>query len=296
MTTKTNTKASFPVILLDNRIFNEPAVVLLGYVVLTTITSLAKQTPLHIGLAIILTMLGSGLSTVTFLFPRPHDLDTVERIALGACLSMTIGGLLGFALARSPWGLRLWPLLITTGLYNVVCYLLTWYRRRNLGSDERIIRLDGSKLSALWHSKVGILNRIITAALIISVLVAAWLFVRNLSIPAVDPAMTEFYLLGNGGQTDTYPKFGHAGETLSVTYGITNRENVNALYQVKVTIQQNEVGISPMVAIKPSEAISGLVEFIVPDSLSGLTRVDFVLFRDGKPYRFLNLWIEVENP
>jgi uncharacterized membrane protein len=296
MATPKRTKSSFPIVILDLRTINEPAVVLLGYIALAIAGSFANQTSLQIGLAIMLTFLGSGLSTVAVMFPRLHDLNVIERVALGACLSMTLGGLLGFALARSPWGLRLWPLLITTGLYNIVCYALTWYRRRNLRDDERIIRLDSGRLSTLWHNSSNTIHRIITAVLMISLLSGAWFLVRSFQFPAIDPPMTEFYLLGKGGQTDTYPSIGHAGETLAITYGITNLENVTASYQVKVSIQGNEVGNSPTVFTRSSETKSSLVEFRVPDSISGLTKVDFVLYRDGKPYRFLYLWIDIANP
>ena len=155
-------QSSFPVIILDKRIINEPAIVLLGYIALAIVISLTNRTPLQVGLAIVLAIFGNGFSTVTVLFPRPHDIDIVERAALSACLSLAIGGILGFSLARSLWGLRLWPFLIITGLYNIICYVLTWYRRRKFSDDEMIVRLDSRKLFVWWDTNQNISSRLIT--------------------------------------------------------------------------------------------------------------------------------------
>jgi uncharacterized membrane protein len=291
-----NANSPFPVIVLDRRIVNEPFIVLLGYIVLAIVISPVKHSSLQVGLAIILGLFGSGSSLVAALFPRPHDLDFTERVALSSCLSMTVGGLLGFALARSPIGLRLWPFLITTGVYNAVCFFITWYRRRNLSEDERMIRFDSGILVVLWRKNSSKVNRLVTAILSVSLLLGVYVFVRHLRTPAVDPPMTEFYLLGQGGQTETYPRTCRAGGTLAITYGIVNRENKAASYQVKVYIASEEVGKSQSIELDASATQTSQIIFQVLDTLSGPTRVDYVLYRDEIPYRFLHLWLYVNNP
>jgi uncharacterized membrane protein len=293
---KKSTKFSFPVVILDKRIINEPAIVLLGYIALAIVISLGNRTPLQVGLAIALGLFGNGFSTVTVLFPRSHDMDIVERAALSACLSLAIGGILGFALSRSPWGLRLWPFLIITGSYNVICYVLTWYRRRKFSDNETIVRLDSRKLFVWWDTKQGVSNRLISAVLILFLLSGAWMLARNLRLPSTDSPMTEFFLLGQSGQTEAYPKTGRPGEILDVTYGIVNHENAPASYQVKAYIQGTEVGIAQPVNLYSDETQMHQIGFRLLDTLSGQTKVEFVLYREEKPYRFLYLWIDVVNP
>jgi uncharacterized membrane protein len=291
-----NTKSFFPVISLNNRFINEPAFIILGYLLLAVVIANSNRSPLQVGLAIILGVIGSGSSTVAFLFPRPHDLDIVERAALSACLSMAIGGLLGFALARSPWGLNIWPFIILSGVYNFVCFLLTWYRRRNLGNDEMIIRLDCQEFLSFWETDRSLSSRLITVVLIVFLLSGAVVFALNLRQPSMDPPMTEFFLLGQSGQTEEYPYTGRPGETQNIAYGIKNLENATTSYQVKVYIQGEEVGIAQPVYIDADEIYMSRIEFYLRDTQSGQTKVEFVLYRKGEPYRFLHLWIDIVTP
>jgi uncharacterized membrane protein len=291
-----NNKHSIPVMLLDRRIINEPALVLLGYFTLAIVILLSDQTSLRVWLAVILAFLGTGGSTVAVLFSRAHDLDLVERVALSACLSMTLGGLFGFALARSPWGLNLWPFLIMTGLYNLVCYVLILYRQRNLDIGEKFIQLDCGKLILLGKTDQGNLSRIVTGALILVLFGGVWMFIQASRTAHLDPPMTEFYLLGSGGQTESYPKTGYPGGTLDVDYGIVNRENEAAAYQIKVFIQGEQVGESPSTRMDPNETQIKMIEFHLPKSISNLVKVEFVLYRGDVPYRFLHLWIDISNP
>ena len=120
------TNSSYRVIILDKRKINETAIVLLGYIALTILILQSNRNSLQVWLAIVLAIFGPGFSTVTVLFPRSNDLDIVEKAALSASLSLAIVGIFAFALARSPLGLHLWPFLAVTGLYNIICFILTW--------------------------------------------------------------------------------------------------------------------------------------------------------------------------
>jgi uncharacterized membrane protein len=296
MTVTQSSKSSYPILMLDKRIINEPAVVLLGYLALAISILYADRTALQVWLAVLLAIFGSGSSTIAVLFVRLKDPDVVERVALSACLSMAIGGFLGFALSRSPWGLSLWPVIIFTCLYNLACYLILFFQRRNLAEQERFIRLDGGRFISWWNTDQSTLNRLKTAVLTLLLLAGAWMLAHQLSLPVMDPPMTEFYLLGRGGQTESYPKTGRPGETLAVTYGLVNRENQPASYQIKALIQGEEIGRSQPLQLAAAETQSGQIEFHLPDASSGPTKVDFVLYREQKPYRFLHLWINFVNP
>ncbi|MCE5257576.1 MAG: DUF1616 domain-containing protein [Chloroflexi bacterium] len=283
----------YPTITLDCLICSAPAAVLAGYIILAGLIALNVQSPLRVGLAVILAVFGSGSSTVAALFPRPGSLDFVERTALSACLSLAIGGILGFALARSLWGLRLQPLLIATGIYNLICWGITWLRRRRLSREERIILLHTSKLFP--PRTPGAANHIITVVLVVCLAAGIWVFARSLNQPALDTPMTEFYLLGPGGQTADYPQTGRPGETLAVTCGIANRENQAAAYQIRAFIEGEEIGSSQMMNLASAETLTNPLTLRIPAAASGKTRVEFVLYLNGDPYRYCHLWLDISS-
>lgn len=291
-----NSQPFHPVICIDRRLISVPAFVLLGYILLTVLILRNDESPLRIGFAIFLSVLGSGASTVTVLFPRKNDLDFTERLALSACFSMTVGGIAGFALARSPWGLRALSFLFTSGVYNLICFGLTWYRRRNHEDEERFFRLDLGKLLGWVKNDQRISSRAVTTILVIIFLSGAWFLAQKIRQPSLDPPMTEFYLLGKGGETNSYPQTCYPGETVDVSYGIVNRENQSVTYQIKVFTQGTEIGKSLPIQLFVDETQKGHLQFRVPETMSGLTKVEFILYRETKPYRFLHLWINVVKP
>jgi uncharacterized membrane protein len=295
MLTKIKQRISLSNINLNLRHLNEPGAVLLGYLALAGVQALGNGHIPHAGLAIILAILGSGCSTVAVLFPYPNELDIVERLTLSACLSIAIGGMFGLSLAHSPWGLRLWPFLIMSGSYNLGCLILTLYRRRNLEKEELTIRLECKKLLGFWKTDLSGQDSLITIVLIIFLLSGSLVLTQNMHQSSMDPPMTEFYLLGKGGYTEEYLNGGRPGELLSIPYGIRNRENAPASYQVKAVIQGNEAGITQTILLNANEAYRGQIEFNLLDITPGQTKVEFVLYCDGKPYRFLHIWINVTD-
>ena len=294
MVTRANS-SSYPVIILDKRIINESVVVLLGYIILGIIIAIDNHTILQVGLAVLLAVFGSGTSIVALLFPRSYNLDFVERAALSACLSMAVGGLLAFALAWSTWGLHVWSFLITSGLFSLICYMLILYRRRNFSDDEALIHLDSEKLFTRWHTQQSMYSRCVTAILFMFLFAGAWVLFQNLTQSSLDPTMTEFFLLGQDGQTDKYPKNGFPGEILNISYGIINRENLPMSYQVKAYIQGKEVGTAKLVNLNPDETHIDQINFQLMKTLSNQTKVEFLLFREDKRYRSLHLWIDIVN-
>ena len=75
-----------------------------------------------------------------------------------------------------------------------------------------------------------------------------------------------------------------------------NHENAPTSYQVKAYIQGKEVGEPQPVNLNSDETQICQIGFRLLETLSGQTKVEFVLYREEKPYRFLYLWIDVVNP
>ena len=77
-----------------------------------------------------------GYITVAFLFPKKNSLSIIERIALSIGLSIVIVTLIGFGLSYSPWGIDLYPVLVSITIFTIVASALVWYRRHKVSGEK----------------------------------------------------------------------------------------------------------------------------------------------------------------
>jgi len=295
MTVKVSAQA-VPRRLGGNRWLSEPAIVLIGYSVLGLVIILSDVLPLRAGLAIILALLGSGWSLTTALFPQSTELDAVERVALSACLSLAVGGMLGFLLAGSPWGLRLAPFLMATGLMNLGFYVVVWYRRRRLvGTAANHWPWALERLIGWWIDQSRS-SQMVTIGLMVLLILGARAFREAMLRPSPDPPMTEFFLLDQDGLAEDYPETAPVGEPLVITYGIVSREKELALYQVYALKDNIVVGSSQPIRLDPGEAHEAQIELLLPAQATGATRIELVLLLGSVRHRSLHLWLVAEEP
>lgn len=271
----------------DRRILNAPLVVLAGYLALAVLPIEA----LRPWLAVLLGLFGSGASTVAVLYPRRGSLDGVEWMALSGLLSIALGGMFGFALARSVWGLRAGPFIITAVGFNLICYGVFVLRLHSLEVSERVLRLDGAGAALARAAGAGWVSRGMTAALLAVFLVSAAGVVVQIEKPASDPPLTEFFLLNGRGQLGGYPRALPPGGKLDMAIAVSNWEHRPAAYQVKGFIAGQEVGRSSEFVVAPQETISQTITLHIPSQISGPTRVEWILEMDAVPHRYLHLWM-----
>jgi len=81
-----------------------------------------------------------GYSLIAALFPRKDDLDGIERIALSFGLSIAITPLLGLALDYTPFGIRLFPVLIVLSVFTVSLALGAYVRRSKIPEEMNLKR------------------------------------------------------------------------------------------------------------------------------------------------------------
>jgi uncharacterized membrane protein len=283
---------------------SDPVYVLVVYLLLFMIQQLGILPLLQVGLAAFLLLFGSGLSVMALLFPRPSTLDEVERWALAGALSLAVGGILGFMLARSPWGLKLPPVMVATGLFHVGCALIVWLRQRAVETSSaatdsgdhagsrspyRTWSLLGPRLEDLFQMST------VTLVLAVILFSGSWVLgSRLLATPDPGPAMTEFYLLDNSGLAANYPRRVAEGETFAVTYGIHNLEGSTALYEVHALAEDQVVGRSRLLELHSGEIYEARIEVELQGQTNELSKIDFVLYRNQQPYRSLYLWLTVD--
>jgi uncharacterized membrane protein len=280
---------------------NEPVFVFLGYLLLILLTRHTDGSLFQVLLAASLALFGLGFSILAAIAPQPGYFGIGERIALSSYMSISVGGLLGFALSRSSWGLQIDALLVSALLLNLVCYLVVVYRRRKLESVQVV---NGPALNGLlfsvsnWWRGQSPLSLGITFMLFVFLVGGGMAFSANLLAPAIDPPMTEFFLLNEDQQIQEFPEQLPLGERFSLTYGIINLEASPSIYEVQASARGKSLGRSMQVYLEPGQTFDGRIDFEIPHDMAvpgERIRVDFDLFEGDKVYRSLHLWFEVQQ-
>jgi len=282
---------------------NAPLVVLAGYGLLGLTMLWAGAGMFRGVLAAVLALFGPGYALMSVLFPRKDALDAVERTALAGGLSLAVGGVSGFLLTFSPWGLSLQSVLVVQVLFSLGCLVLVWARQwHRAGSQEMGEDSAGAAWSGRWQQWWGGQERalqwatVVLAALVLTGAVAlGWC----LMVPTADPPMTEFYILNSDGLAGDYPATIVPGQPLPVQFGVVNREAGASSYEVRAEMAGDLLDGAGPIVLRPGEtwlgelrlALSGDAAVAGPEAGA----VEFVLARDGQPYRSLHLWLAVED-
>jgi uncharacterized membrane protein len=235
-----------------------------------------------------------GYTLIAALFPRKSDLDGIERVALSFGLSIAVVPLLGLALNYTPWGIRLYPVLIAVIAFILAMCIITWLMRRRLAPDERFavsFKLD----TAGWQGSSK-LDRALTVILALAILAAVGTLIYVISTPKVGEKFTEFYILGLGGKAADYPRELVVGQNASVIVGIVNHESGEMNYRVEVVVD----GVKGKEIAPPALADKQKWEQEVsfrPSKTGDNQKVEFLLYKGAEvtPSQELHLWIDVKK-
>jgi uncharacterized membrane protein len=249
---------------------------------------------LFLGLPFVLFVPGYALQAA--LFPRVDDLDGPERLALSFGLSVAVVPPLALLLDWLPWGIRLWPIVVAESLVILVCSAVALFRRYRLPPEEQFrarLQID----LAGWWAEQDRTGRILYGVLAFAFLLAAGSAIAIVALPKPGEQFTEFYILGSEGLAESYPREVAAGQAVSVTAGITNREGVPATYRIEVRVADQSIGAAGPISLADGETWQGPVQF-APTQPGDDQQILFFLYRDGdpEPYRSLRLWLNVTAP
>src|SRR5437867_2737336 len=90
---------------------------------------------LRVPLGLVLVLFAPGYVLTEAIFPRRHEIGGVARAALSFGLSAVTLPLLALVLSALPWGIRLWPMVLSLSLWVVLlCAIAIWRRRASVGS------------------------------------------------------------------------------------------------------------------------------------------------------------------
>ncbi len=271
-------------------------IVILSLLLVPLVTITTGALRIALGLAFVLFF--PGYTLIAALFPRKGSLDGIERLALSFGLSIAVVPLIGLALNYTPWGIRLYPILISLLFFIVVMATITWYRRLRLPPEERFAPRLGLRVASLAHfwASQARWDKILAALLALAILGAIGTLGYAISKPKAGERFTEFYILGVEGKAENYPREVILGQSAKLIVGIVNREQESTAYKIEITVDGERIQDIGPINLNHEEKWEQVVAFI-PSKMGPNKKVEFLLYKEASRelYQTLDLWIDVNE-
>lgn len=78
-----------------------------------------------------------GYTLLSAIFPKREGVSGLERVALSFGLSFAVVPLIGLVLNFTPWGIRLYPIVISVTFFILAASVVAWYRLGKLAPAQR---------------------------------------------------------------------------------------------------------------------------------------------------------------
>jgi len=233
-----------------------------------------------------------GYVLIAALFPRKHQIDTIERVGYSLGFSFASAALLGLILNYLPWGVRLYPVLISVAAFTLAMSIIAWHRWYRLPEERFQVTW---RVTPPWRTERGV-DKALSIVLFGAIVILLGTFLYGILATKVGEKFTEFYILGAQGKAADYPKELTLGKETSITVGLINREQATARYKVVVTLDGEKIDESSEVTLNHNEGKEQVINF-TPNKTGTELKLEFLLFRDGgaQPYeKPLRLWVTVK--
>lgn len=233
-----------------------------------------------------------GYTLISALFPSKASQSGVERIAFGFGLSMAVVPLIGLVLNYTPWGINIYPVLISLVIFILAISIIAMIRRNRLIDEDRFrvsFKIDyPGCLSSGW------LNKSLTVLMAIAILSVIGAIAYVISTPKIGEKLTEFYILGPDGKAEGYPRKIRSGESASVIVGIVNHEQETMAYRLVINIDNIQSIYNGSIVLSKEELWEQTVK-VTPTLAGDNQKVEFYLYKgvSHQPYTALRLWLDV---
>lgn len=260
-------------------------------ILLIVIITLFPSNVLRIILGLPFLLFFPGYMLITIIYPRRHELGSIERLAFSLGLSIAICAIIGLILNFTPWGIRSYPILASLTILILATSVIAWQRQRRLTKEEKLTVSINLRQSS-WTER-SYTDKVLSVVLIVVILSVFGAIGYGIASPRVE-RFTEFYVLGPEGKAEDYPEELSVGEKASVIVGIVNHEHEETRYRVEIKIDGKECSEISQIVLGQDEKWEQEV-FFMPDRVGENQKLDFVLYNDGEPYRHLYIWVNVEE-
>ncbi len=233
-----------------------------------------------------------GYALVCALFPKNPELDGIERVALSIGLSIAVVPLLGLVLNYTPFGIRLYPVLVSLFAFTFLMSVAAMHRRKKLNVEERFA--PSFSVNVPRWGEMNRLDKSLTMGLVIGVVVSGALLSSFVAAQRVGEKFTQFYILGPSGKIEGYPTNLTLGENGTVILGVMNHEYEEADYRIVISLDNETLQTIDGISLKHEERWEQDYTF-TPLQTGEKMKLEFVLHMEGRelPYRSLHLWITV---
>ena len=260
---------------------------------------LAPLSLLRLFAALVYVLFVPGYLLQLILFPRAVALEMPGRLALSLGLSVALIPPLALILDRLPWGVRMVPILAGYGVLLVLLSLVAGVRRLWLPPGERFRLRIEADLPGWWaHQERP--ERVLYVILLVVILLAVLTAAAIIVLPRSGEQFTEFYVLGPEGFAEDFPYEVVAGQPVSLTLGVNNRELGSHTYRVEVWAFDPSSDRRTLVAEQDAINLDSNQNHEWPLTWSmpwvgDDQQVQFLLYIDQNPdpYRQLRLWLNV---
>ena len=257
------------------RLKNELVLINFLTIVLILTISFFPIKALRIALGLPFILFFPGYTLIAALFPRKTDLDSIERVALSFGLSIAIVPLIGLILNYTPWGIRLYPILLSISGFILMTSAFAWQRRRRLPPAER--PEPELHLPLGWSARSP-LDKALSVLLVLAILGALGTLGWVIAKPKVGEKFTEFYILGPKGMAEGYPRKLKLGEEGKVILGIINREHEPMGYRVDLLINGEKIQEIGPVSLNHDQKWEKFISF-KPRKGGENQKVEFLLYK-----------------
>ncbi len=299
------------------------AAIWLAAVIMALYPPVLSETPVGVLLILPGMLFVPGYCCIAALFPKDRDIDLTERLVLSFGLSITVVPLIALILNFTPFGIRLFPVLITLALFTLAMILVARYRRSLLPQEKRFIfpffGIASGVRNTLFPKEGNTLDRILPAAVAMMFIIAVLATIYVIAVPKEGEQFTEFFILGENRTATEYPDQINPGQDYPLYVGVANHEYRKTDYTIETWLTRTEfdpvTNTSHLIAMDPGDRLAVSLghneTYIIPYNLSvkktTYNRVQFLLFRDYAPgaeiigndrikasYRNVNIWIRQE--
>ena len=235
--------------------------------------------PLRIALGLLFVLFFPGYVLLSALFPRRDNLDSIERLALSFGLSIAIVPLIGLILNYTPWGISLYPILISVSLFIIVTAAVAYYRQWKLPEADSLHFKFGIRLPH-WSGMTK-LNKTLSVSLIIAILAAIGCLGYVIATPKPGEKFTEFYILGPGGRAQDYPHDAIAGQPIYLIMGIVNQEHQTTSYRVEIKTNGEIIEQLTIGSLEYEQKWEGTISF-TPRTPGEKQNFEFYLYKNDE--------------
>ena len=224
-----------------------------------------------------------------------RGIDTIERLALGIGVSVTIIPFVAFVLATTPLGISAATALGSLATITLVGTILGLGRRLVIPADDRYVLPQLVSKQNLGSTE-GILGVAVTITLACSIIIAVVAMGFVLANPQTGAEFTDVYLLGEEEDepvASSYPEEIVAGESVTYGIGIQNAEGEQTNYSVLVHLEEidsngdivdSETLFEQSVQLENGERAEEMVE-VIPTLTGEDLRVSVYVFTDRVPWQ-----------